>query len=151
MGCRFLFPAIYDMLSEEFKFSNFSNRKVLALNESLTFGERLKALRIQHDVSPEQLAETIGVAKSLIWTFELDKKLPTYPQLIALADYFQVTTDYLLAREPVSVEIKEAAGDMLDKYELCLDGRRLSKNELLDAMSFIRTQRTVRPKDYTVI
>ncbi|KZE37071.1 hypothetical protein AV656_10830 [Bhargavaea cecembensis] len=121
------------------------------MNETLTFGERLKALRIQHDVSPDQLAEKIGVAKSLIWTFELDKKLPTYPQLIALADYFEVTTDYLLNREPVSVDMKQAADDMLDKYELCLDGRRLSKDELLDAMTFIRTQRTVRPKDYTVI
>lgn len=129
----------------------FIDRKVLALNETLTFGERLKALRIQHDVSPDQLAETIGVAKSLIWTFELDKKLPTYPQLIALADHFHVTTDYLLNREPVSVDIKKAADDMLQNYELSLDGRRLSKDELLDAMTFIRTQRTVRPKDYTVV
>lgn len=121
------------------------------MNEALTFGEQLKALRIQHDVSPEQLAETIGVAKSLIWTFELDKKLPTYPQLIAIADFFQVTTDFLLNREPVSVDIQKAADDMLERYELCLDGRPLSKDEILEAMLLVRNHRTQRTPDYKVI
>lgn len=59
-----------------------------------TLGKRLKLLRGQ--VSQEEVATRAGVSQSNLSKLELDKTLPRVEALIALADYFQVTTDWLL-------------------------------------------------------
>ncbi|MET3574545.1 helix-turn-helix domain-containing protein [Bhargavaea ullalensis] len=111
------------------------------MNQNQSFAERLKELRLQGGMSPEELAKRIGVAKSLIWTLENGKKQPTFFQLLLIADVFQVTTDFLLDRDVMSVDVPKSADRLISQYELCLDGEPLSREELLDAMSFIRTKR----------
>lgn len=59
-----------------------------------TLGKRLKLLR--GEVSQEEIAAKSGVSQSNLSKLELDKTLPRVDALIALADYFQVTTDWLL-------------------------------------------------------
>ncbi len=62
----------------------------------MTFGERLKGLRQRKGVSGKQLGEAVGVTQSAISYFESDFKNPKTEVLIRIADYFEVTTDYLL-------------------------------------------------------
>lgn len=60
------------------------------------FGERLKELRTQANLTQKQLADRIGVTKSAISYYELLERSPSPEVLIRLAAIFHVSTDYLL-------------------------------------------------------
>lgn len=60
------------------------------------FGDKLKNLRISKNLSQDDLGEILGVRKSSISNWENNKATPTYETLTKLAEYFNVTTDYLL-------------------------------------------------------
>ena len=63
-----------------------------------TFSIRIKELRKQHNLTQEQLGQVIGVSKYSILLYEKGKNYPDVRGLIGLADYFEVSTDYLLGR-----------------------------------------------------
>lgn len=60
------------------------------------FGERLKELRTQANLTQVQLAERIGVTKSAISYYELLERSPSPDIIVKLAAIFHVSTDYLL-------------------------------------------------------
>lgn len=62
------------------------------------FGKHLKALRLSKNLTQKQLASAIGASESGIQNYELGTRKPTYDMLIALADYFDVSIDYLVGR-----------------------------------------------------
>ena len=62
----------------------------------MILGERLKALRTAKKMSQKELAERIGIAKSVISFYESGDRFPSYDVLIKIARIFNVTTDYLL-------------------------------------------------------
>ncbi len=62
------------------------------------FSTRIKELRESRGLSQEALGKIIGVKRYSIYTYEKGRNYPDIPRLIALADYFDVTTDYLLGR-----------------------------------------------------
>lgn len=64
-----------------------------------TFGERLKALRKEMNLGQIALAKKIGVGKSVISLWELNKSEPTLSNLVKLALFFNVSTDYLAGLE----------------------------------------------------
>ena len=70
----------------------------------MTFGERLQALRQRAGMSQEQLAERLGVSRQAVSRWERDETMPETDKVIALADLFGVTTDYLLRPQPESSE-----------------------------------------------
>ena len=63
------------------------------------FSERLKELRKARGVTQEQVADRLGVKKPSISNWENDNIMPSVDMLIKIADYFQVSTDFLLGRE----------------------------------------------------
>ncbi len=62
------------------------------------FAEKLKALRKSRKISQKQLAENVGISSRAIQHFELDERKPSYDVLIAIADYLDVSLDYLVGR-----------------------------------------------------
>ena len=64
---------------------------------ALTIQERLKDLRVEHGLTLEQLAEQTNLSKSALGSYEADdfKDISHYA-LIKLANFYGVTTDYLL-------------------------------------------------------
>lgn len=62
----------------------------------VNLNERLKFLRKNLNLTQNQLAARIGVSKSLISAYELGTRLPSYDNLIKIAAFFKVSTDYLL-------------------------------------------------------
>lgn len=62
------------------------------------FSARVKALRESKGLSQDALGKIIGVKRYSVYTYEKGRNYPDIPRLIALADYFDVTTDYLLGR-----------------------------------------------------
>ena len=72
----------------------------------MTFGERLQALRQRAGMSQDALAERLGVSRQAVSRWERDETMPETDKVIALADLFGVTTDYLLRPRPEETEQK---------------------------------------------
>lgn len=66
----------------------------------MTLGEKLQRLRRARGWTQEQLAERMGVSRQSLSKWESDAALPDTANVIALADLFGVTTDYLLRKTP---------------------------------------------------
>ena len=62
----------------------------------VNFGDILKKLRIQERMTQQQLADRLGVTKSVVSYYELQERYPSPETLIKLASIFHVSTDYLL-------------------------------------------------------
>lgn len=62
------------------------------------FAEHLKKLRIERNITQKQLALETRLSERGIQNYELSQRKPTYDALIALADYFDVSLDYLVGR-----------------------------------------------------
>ncbi|MBP3591826.1 MAG: helix-turn-helix transcriptional regulator [Clostridia bacterium] len=63
------------------------------------FGNRLKQLRLREGYTQQQLADKLGVTKSVVSYYELQERYPSPDILIRLAHIFRVTTDFLLGLE----------------------------------------------------
>lgn len=83
-------------------------------DEKVEFSNRLKELRTQAGLTQLQLAQRLGITKSVISFYELSERAPSPDVLIRLAKIFHVSTDYLLG---------------LDKKET-LDISGISKNDV---------------------
>lgn len=62
----------------------------------MNFGEKLKTLRTSQKLTQQQLADRIGVAKSVVSYYESGDRYPSYDVLVKIARIFSTTTDYLL-------------------------------------------------------
>lgn len=62
------------------------------------FSERLTQLRDERGVSQATVSKVLGVSRYSVYAYEKGKSAPTLDGLVALADYFDVTLDYLLGR-----------------------------------------------------
>lgn len=64
----------------------------------MSFGKRLKSLRDEYHVYQKQLADYLNVSLGTISGYEKDQNLPDASTLRQLADFFNVSCDYLLER-----------------------------------------------------
>ena len=62
----------------------------------MNFGEKLKKLRTSQKLTQQQLADRIGVAKSVVSYYESGDRYPSYDVLVKIARIFHTSTDYLL-------------------------------------------------------
>lgn len=62
----------------------------------MNFGIKLKTLRTSQKLTQQQLADRIGVAKSVVSYYESGDRYPSYDVLVRIARIFHTTTDYLL-------------------------------------------------------
>lgn len=61
-------------------------------------GERIKELRLEKKVTQKEIAEGIGINPVSVQRFEYGSMRPRLDTLISLADYFDVSLDYLVGR-----------------------------------------------------
>ena len=72
-----------------------------------TLSENIKSLRLQNGMNQVDFAKKMCVTKQCVSNWENDNVLPSIEMLTRIADYFHVSTDFLLGRntdETVSVE-----------------------------------------------
>ena len=65
----------------------------------MTFGEKLQALRQKAGMSQDALAEKLNVSRQAMSRWERDETMSETDKVVALADLFGVTTDYLLRQQ----------------------------------------------------
>lgn len=61
-------------------------------------GDTLKRLRTKKGLTSEELCSKIGIKGGSYRNYERDDRKPDYDTLVKLADFYGVTTDYLLGR-----------------------------------------------------
>lgn len=64
----------------------------------MTFSERLIELRKARNLTQKQVYEGIGMSMLGYQRYEYGEREPSYQKLIALADYFDVSLDFLCGR-----------------------------------------------------
>lgn len=122
---------------------------------AMCFSDRLKELRIKEDLSQEDLAEKLNIPRTTISHYENDpERLPRRDRLYEIADFFGVNVEYLLGRSDV-VDYTDDEKDFLsdsnrltvkelsEKYELTIDGKPATKEEIKGAVAFIRSLRSM--------
>jgi transcriptional regulator with XRE-family HTH domain len=66
----------------------------------MQFGDTLRWLIEENDLTQKQLSEDLNVAASTIGNYVIGQREPDFDMLKRIADYFHVSTDYLLDYHP---------------------------------------------------
>lgn len=109
----------------------------------LKLGENLKRLRMQNELTQEQLAEVFGVSPQAISRWELGSTYPDITLLPTIARYFDITTDELLG---VDVENKQKELDEILKHNTELH----SRGKITESISYLREKIKLFPKSAPV-
>lgn len=62
----------------------------------MTFPKNLKALRLKHKLTQDELGEKLYLSRTSISNYEQGKFEPNIETIIAISDLFNITTDELL-------------------------------------------------------
>lgn len=109
-----------------------------------TFSERLKSLRKKFKLTQKQLAEKFYLDDSSISKYENGKALPENELLQNLADFFNVSVDYLLGR----TEIKNTLSEK-EKFDIEKEAEKIIKKiNKLDVVNFCGTSADEEDKEY---
>lgn len=91
--------------------------------------DNLKALRESRKITQTQLGEHIGAKKSAISLWESGKRQPDQETLVRLANFFEVTIDYLLGRDD-SAPIENTPADDPLTEQIMAKARLMNEEEL---------------------
>ncbi|MEW5783651.1 MAG: helix-turn-helix transcriptional regulator [Bacillota bacterium] len=84
----------------------------------MELGARLKKLRDEKGISQLELAKALNISNVMLSRYEKNKRSPDYETLNKLADFYDVTTDYLLGRtNSRNPQIQQLAADAQAAYE----------------------------------
>lgn len=99
--------------------------------------QKLKELRLNKGITQTEFAETFNIANGTVGNWETGKREPDYEMLSRIADFYGVTVDYLLGRDP-----KERPAKFKEKFiQLC--------NEKQESPSFVCKQVGISPAAFT--
>ncbi|MCI9509198.1 MAG: helix-turn-helix transcriptional regulator [Angelakisella sp.] len=94
------------------------------------FATRIKILRLSKELNQVQLAEFLGVKKQSVSNWENDNIMPSIEMLMKIADFFHVTTDYLLGRDiqdpdaPQLLDITGLTSSQIEHLQYVVDDLR---------------------------
>lgn len=101
--------------------------------------KNLKRLRENANISPLNLSNKIGVSRELIYKLENAETDGSVETLIKIADYFKVSTDYVLGKTKISLPIDKLATGLNEQETNMLNlYSRLNVDEKNIADGFIK-------------
>lgn len=72
------------------------------------FIERVRRLRSAKGISQQKAADALGITKTGYQNYEYGRKMPSFSVLPRIADFFNVSIDYLLGRTDVPQVVRSA-------------------------------------------
>lgn len=107
----------------------------------MNFSEISKYLRKEKGLSQIELAKALKVSKACISMIEIGKNEPTANTLIRYADFFCVSTDFLLGREDdfgnITLTTSSAPALSQEENNLLTDFRSLPRQEKAQASEYV--------------
>lgn len=73
----------------------------------MPFNETLKQLRLQRNLTQEELGKATGLSKSTIGMYESGKRKPNFEILEIFADYFNTDMNNLIGKESIGINTTE--------------------------------------------
>ncbi|MFC5652900.1 helix-turn-helix domain-containing protein [Paenibacillus solisilvae] len=122
----------------------------------MNIGSRIAKLREDRGWTQEQTSALLGISRAALSHYEKNRREPDTDTLSKFADLFHVSVDYLVGRtnaphvtldEPIRdfVDHLELADEeLLEKYDLTIDGRKLSADEARRFIAFVRAERMMK-------
>ena len=99
------------------------------------FAEQLKTLRKKNSLTQKELAEKVGVKQNSYANWENGKREPNIEMLVRIADYFDVSLDYLLGGKMKNIT---------EEFSLCLKKlrmkRKLSQKQIAEELKISQQQ-----------
>ena len=92
--------------------------------------KRIRFLRQSLGMNQVQLADKLGVTKQSVSNWENDNIVPSIDMLVKIADFFSVSTDYLLGRDHVernnglTVDVTGLSPRQIEHIQLIVDDLR---------------------------
>jgi transcriptional regulator with XRE-family HTH domain len=90
-------------------------------------GKIIRKLRLEKGITQNELSNYLGLTPKMVSFYELGERFPPYDIILKLADYFNVSTDYLLGRSIIK-----------NAEELLTDYNSLSEPSKKDLEEFIQ-------------
>lgn len=87
--------------------------------------ERIRELRGSRGISQIQLAGKLGVTKQSVSNWENDNILPSIEMLVKIANFFEVSTDYLLGLDNKrTLDVENLTDIQISHIQLIVDDLR---------------------------
>lgn len=105
---------------------------------------RLRELRLESGLTQKELANAIGSTDKNIWAYEKGVATPPIEIIIAYAEFFEVTTDYLLGvtdefgtkyKESNFVTFSNEEVQLVENYRALNSMNKKLINEIIDTLS----------------
>ena len=108
------------------------------------FKDRIVYLRDGKDLKQKELAEILGISRSTLASYEQGRREPDFDTLQKIADYFNVSTDYLLGRTeiiypPEYLDINVEYIGIIKEWEKCASSAILRGSPAFSVSSAIWT------------
>lgn len=110
----------------------------------MSFGERLKKLRGELNLTQAELAEKVGVSRATIAGYETKGKEPPYDTLVQLADTLKCSTDYLLGYSTERISADRIKETIPDYSHLASLYREISGRE--DLKTLLKEAKSLKPE-----
>ena len=102
----------------------------------MTLGKTIKYLREQKGITQEKLAKSLNVIRGTLSNWEIDHAIPDIETIKKIAEFFNVSTDYLLGRSdkknPGRIPNEPPEWDGLNEEE---------RKKSLEYIRFLKSQR----------
>ena len=120
-----------------------------------TLGNRITELRESKKMTQQELAKKLNISRASLSHYEKNRREPDYETLQKIADYFQVSIDYMFGRTANSKEILDeqvrdfvdslelSDSNILESFTLTIDGRELTDEEARRFIAFVRAERSI--------
>ena len=95
----------------------------------MTLNENIKKLRVARGLNQVDFAKRMGVSKQCVSNWENDNVMPSVEMLVKIADFFNVTTDYMIGRSERSyLDVSGLSEEQIGHISLFIsDLKRLGK------------------------
>ena len=110
----------------------------------MEFKDRLIKLRKELNLTQEELAKKIGYTRTAVSAWEIGRNEPSNADTIKLANFFGVTTDYLLGKSDVRNYDKE---EQEFRFAYHKETEGLTDEEIADALRFYKEMKKRVEKD----
>ena len=88
----------------------------------LALNENIKKLRIARGLNQVEFAKILCVTKQCVSNWENDNVVPSIDMLCKIADFFEVSTDYLLGRsERRDIEVSSLTDEQIEHITSLID------------------------------
>lgn len=102
----------------------------------MNFGTRLKELRQEKNLKQSELADIFGISTSAVGSYERCERQPTFELLRQYADFFSVSTDWILCRSDERLTVEQYSSldsfdlqELFEKNRITLSGSELTPDD----------------------